>query len=735
MPSIFEQSIHSRQEHLELWGGVECTVARVGDLYRDQVAETGHFARADDLAAIAALGIRTLRYPIIWETISPDHPDAQDWRWHDARLAELQRLGITPIAGLVHHGSGPRHTSLVDPLFPELLARHAERVARRYPWLRMFTPVNEPLTTARFSGLYGHWYPHRKDMHSFLHALINQCRAIVLSMRTIRKLIPDAILVQTEDLGKIFSTPLLQYQADYENERRWLSFDLLCGRVDSTHAWHQAFLDVGIDRRTLEFFIDAQCAPNIIGINHYLTSERFLDDRLHHYPEYHKAGNGRHAYADAEAVRIDLPEAETGPYARLREAWERYRLPMAVTEAHHGCSRDEQVRWLLEVWNASNKLKEEGADMRAVTIWSMFGAADWNTLLTQKNGFYETGVFDARCKPLRPTVLAAAAASLAKNGNFDHPVLDQAGWWRREGRHYRCPERSTVVHLVRSPRRLLIAGASGTLGQAFSRICKVRGLEHDLLSRSEMDIADEDSVQSALMRCRPWAVINAAGYVRVAEAAQNAERCYRENAKGAEILAHACAQLGIPFVTFSSDLVFDGQLGRPYVESDAVAPLCVYGSSKAEAERRVLSAFAQALVIRTSAFFGPWDRYSFVHAVLSDLSAGRQVHASDSVRVSPTYVPDLAHATLDLLIDGAEGIWHLANQGVMSWHELASCVAKEAGVHLRHLVKIGEEERRITALSSERGLILPTLDSAIVRFMREAAIPWAPEKNRKSAVA
>src|SRR3569833_3364973 len=141
---------------------------------------------------------------------------------------------------------------------------------------------------------------------------------------------------------------------------------------------------------------------------------------------------------------------------------------MAVAVAVHGWWRDEQVRWLLEVWNASNKLKEEGADMRAVTIWSMFGAADWNTLLTQKNGFYETGVFDARCKPLRPTVLAAAAASLAKNGNFDHPVLDQAGWWRREGRHYRCPERSTGGRLGRSPRRRGGAGAGGARGRAFS---------------------------------------------------------------------------------------------------------------------------------------------------------------------------------------------------------------------------------------------------------------------------
>ncbi|MDB5763420.1 MAG: family oxidoreductase [Herminiimonas sp.] len=723
----------SEKSRIELWGGLECTVARVGDLFRNQVVETGHFDRADDLGRIAALGIRTLRYPVIWETVSPDDPDKTDWRWHDERLGRLRELGIKPIAGLIHHGSGPHYTNLLDPAFPALLAAHAERVAARYPWIEMFTPVNEPLTTARFSGLYGHWYPHGRNMSTFLRALINQCRAVVLSMRAIRRVTPGARLVQTEDLGKTFSTPPLQYQADHENERRWLSFDLLCGRIDRSHSWHRIFLDAGIDENELDFFVQQPCPPDIVGINHYLTSERFLDHQLHHYPEHHHCGNDYADYADAEAVRVEMPHGETGPLARLREAWERYRLPLAVTEAHHGSSRDEQLRWLMEVWSAANKLKSEGADIRAVTIWSMLGAVDWNTLLVQKNGFYETGVFDARCKSLRPTVLAAAAAALASAGEFDHPVLDRAGWWRRDGRFYRPARRSGIARLVGAPRRLAITGASGTLGQAFSRVCDIRGLDHDLLSRADMDIADAASVEAALVRRRPWAVINTAGYVRVAEASRNAERCYRENAAGAEILARACARLDIPFITFSSDLVFDGQLGRAYVESDAVSPVCVYGNSKAEAERRVLEACPQALAVRTSAFFGPWDRYSFVHAVLRDLSAGREVRASDAMLVSPTYVPDLAHAVLDLLIDGETGIWHLANQGTISWHELASRVALEAGVNIGSLLKTSDSDRRVTALSSERGVILPHLDNAIQRFVRETTIAW--ETGDTSAIA
>jgi dTDP-4-dehydrorhamnose reductase len=131
----------SSRQPLQLWGGVECTVVQIGDEFRNQVEETGHLQRVADLDAIVALGIRTLRYPVVWESIAPEHPDLCDWTWTDERFARLRELGIRPIVGLVHHGSGPRYTSLIDPEFPDLLARHAERVAARYPWVDMFTPA------------------------------------------------------------------------------------------------------------------------------------------------------------------------------------------------------------------------------------------------------------------------------------------------------------------------------------------------------------------------------------------------------------------------------------------------------------------------------------------------------------------------------------------------------------------------------------------------------------------
>ena len=427
---------------LELWGGVECSVVRVGGTWRDQVAETGHHGRPGDLDLIAAAGIRTLRYPVLWERVAPDRPDRCDWAWHDARLGRLRGLGVAPILGLVHHGSGPRYTDLLDPGFGAGLAAHAARVAQRYPWVRAWTPVNEPLTTARFCGLYGHWHPFHQDEASMVRMLVVQCRAVLLSMRAIRAVIPDAQLVQTEDIGRVFSTDRLAPQAGYENERRWLSLDLLCGRVDRAHPWWPRLVAVGAAPHDLEDFWSGDAAPDVIGVNHYVTSDRYLDHRTSLYPPRLRGGNGRERYADTEAARMDLPDDATGWAARLLEVWERYRRPLAVTEAHLGDRPEEQVRWLMEAWRAAEALREAGVDLRAVTVWALFGLVDWDSMLRHAHGRYEPGAWDARHDPPRPTLLAEAASALARGGGFAHPCLHEPGWWRRDDRFHTAARRA-----------------------------------------------------------------------------------------------------------------------------------------------------------------------------------------------------------------------------------------------------------------------------------------------------
>jgi dTDP-4-dehydrorhamnose reductase len=725
----------------ELWGGVECTVNRVGDCYFDQIERTGHATRAGDLDRFAALGIRTLRYPILWERTAPDVAGRADWTWADERMERMRALGIRPIVGLVHHGSGPLHTSLIDPAFADGLAEYARAVAQRYPWALDYTPVNEPLTTARFSALYGHWYPHRCDSASFVRALLVQCRATVMAMRAIRAVTPGARLVQTEDIGTTFSTPTLAYQAEHENGRRLLSLDLLCGRVDRNHPFWPWLLTWGATEAELEFFRDAPAPPDVIGINYYVTSDRLLDQRLAHYPAWSHGGNGRHTYADVEAAR-GHQGGITGQLVHLRALWERYRRPLAITEVHMGATREQQMRWLDEAWQAALRARDEGIDVRAVTIWALLGSLDWNQLVVRADGFYETGAFDIRGAAPRPTAITAMAHALAAGRPYHHPVLSSPGWWRLPERLQYGP-RPTRIEQVSRPAQtaevghgtepaavpLLIAGGSGALGQAFARICALRGLPHRVLARSDMDIADAASVHGALERMRPWAVVNAAGYARVNTAEHERDRCRRENTSGALVLAEVCRERRVRLLTFSSDFVFDGAQDTPYVESDRVGPLSVYGASKAAAERGVLAMLESALVVRTSAFFGPWDERSFLARALRNMLDGHRVRAAADAMLSPTYLPDLVHTALDLLIDGERGVWHLANRGAVSWAELVRLGADVAGVR-HHLLDacataaLGLAAPRpvYSVLGSERGALLPSLEEALQRFASEHAM-------------
>lgn len=413
---------------LQLWGGIECTVNRVADRFCDQLEYSGHAGRLDDLDAIAALGLRTLRYPVLWER-SERQPGVFDFSWAEQRLARLRVLGVEPIIGAVHHGSGPLHTSLVDPRFPDKLARYARALAERFPDVRRFTPVNEPLTTARFSGLYGHWYPHGQDDRTFVRALLTQCKAIVLAMAAIREVIPEAELVQTDDMGFTRSTPAVAYQAQFDNERRWLSFDLLAGRVNRQHPLYGYLSYAGASEGELDFFLESPCAPELIGLNYYVTSERFLDSRVELYPRQLVGGNGRDAYADVEAVRV-CADGLVGPAPLLAEAHLRYGRPVAITEAHLGSTPEQQISWLAYVWNAARSARELGADVRAVTVWALLGAYGWDRLVTRGACSYEAGVFDSSAGELAPTALAEFVRGLARGE--DGQVAP--GWWEVDER-------------------------------------------------------------------------------------------------------------------------------------------------------------------------------------------------------------------------------------------------------------------------------------------------------------
>jgi dTDP-4-dehydrorhamnose reductase len=664
---------------LELWGGVECSIARIRGRVVDQLRLTGHHDRPGDSAAIAALGVKAVRYPVLWEMVMAAGVDgAPDWAWTDARLAALRDHGVRPVATLLHHGHGPADTSLADPGFIARFADYAGRVAARYPWLGAYTPINEPLTTARFCGLYGFWHPHAADHRSFLRLLITQILAIRAAMAAIRAVNPAARLVQSEDLGRAHSTPRLAYQAAFENERRWLTLDLLCGRVVPGHPLWRYLVKGGIQAE-LEDLAARPCPPDLYAVDHYLSSERFLDERLERYPGWSHGGNERERYADVEAVRV-VAEGVHGYERLLREAWERYRIPVAAGEVHYGGSREEQMRWLNETWDSARRLRQDGVDIRAVTVWALFGSVDWNSLMMRSTGHYEPGPYDIRAGTPRPTGLARLMRGLAA-GTAAHPVLDAPGWWHRADRFQWppvrcCPYTASARPWSRSAARPLaiLPGAAG-LADALARRCVARGLPYIRLDRG--------GIEAGLARHRPWAVIDPGG------------------GPGGE--GRVCAAAGVPLLVFTTA---PAPGAGPRSEAAGLHP----------AEALLLAAWPGTLLVRSGPVFGSSDAEDFAARWRRDLGRGRVLRVPAGL-VSPAYAPDLADAALDLLIDGETGLWHLACRGAVTWIDFARALARHWGG--RAVPVRGEAASH--ALTSDRAPPLPAFDTALEAYVEALA--------------
>jgi len=220
----------------------------------------------------------------------------------------------------------------------------------------------------------------------------------------------------------------------HHNERRWLTFDLLTGRVDPSHPLWARLAITRANRRTLDVLRREPLSPDIIGVDHYITSDRFLDDRLHRYPGWTHAVDGDARYADVELVRVEATTND-GFGRAIRDAWDRYRLPVALTEVQLAGEPADQVAWWREAWAAARRASTVGIPVVAVTAWSAFGAYEWSSVLRRPCGAYEPGCFDVSMdRSPRRTALADAVAASARGGGADDALPAVRGWWHRDDR-------------------------------------------------------------------------------------------------------------------------------------------------------------------------------------------------------------------------------------------------------------------------------------------------------------
>ncbi|MBA2675120.1 MAG: family 1 glycosylhydrolase [Ramlibacter sp.] len=369
--------------------GIENSIPTIGQgtVRVDEMEKCGHYAHwRKDFALTADLGIRFLRYgPPLHKTFLG--PGRYDWDFADETFSELFRLNLIPIVDLCHFGVPDWMGNFQNPDFPALFAQYAKAFAERFPWVQLYTPVNEMFICARFSALYGWWNEQLRSDRAFVTALTNIVKANVLAMQEIIQLRPDAIFIQSESSEYFHAeNPAAIGPAEHLNAQRFLSLDLNYGRrVDSQ--MYEYLMDNGMSREQYHFFLRNTLKHHcIMGNDYYRTNE-------------HRVAADGSTRASGEIF---------GYSVITRQYYERYQLPVMHTETNlvQGADGNEAVNWLWKEWANVLRVRNDGMPVVGFTWYSLTDQVDWDTALRENNGrVNELGLFDLERK-IRPVGVA-----------------------------------------------------------------------------------------------------------------------------------------------------------------------------------------------------------------------------------------------------------------------------------------------------------------------------------------
>ena len=349
--------------------GIENSIPTInnGRTRVDQMESCSHYARwQEDFALVQEMGIQFLRYgPPIHRTFLG--PGRFDWEFADLTFAELKRLDITPIVDLCHFGVPDWIGNFQNPDFPVLFAAYCAAFAERFPWVQLYTPVNEMFICATFSAKYGWWNEQLTGDRSFVTAVKHICKANVLAMTEILKRRPDAIFVQSESSEYFHAeNPAAIGPAERYNSRRFLTLDLNYGRrVDSD--MYEYLLENGMTKEEYHFFLHNRLKQHsILGTDYYKTNE-------------HRVSANGDTHASGEVF---------GYSEITRQYHNRYRLPVMHTETNlvEGPNGDEAVLWLWKEWANVLRLRNVGIPTIGFTWYSLTDQIDWDSALRFQNG-------------------------------------------------------------------------------------------------------------------------------------------------------------------------------------------------------------------------------------------------------------------------------------------------------------------------------------------------------------
>lgn len=344
--------------------GIECSAPLVDGRRVDELVKTGHHERfREDFELARALGVRYLRYGIPFHRVNPA-PDRFDWAWLDAALEACNQAGLTPIADLMHFGVPDDIRDYQNPALVDRFEAYVLAFVERYPWVRYYTPVNEPFITADFSARSGFWNEQLVNERAFVRALLNVMRCVVRGAAILRRARPDVVLVQAETCH--YAHPLVPAATDralLENELRFVTFDLAFGRP-LPDLVRRHLLDHGASAEDLAWYEHHGDEANwIVGNDYYETSELEVE------------ADGRLRPRRGKQLGYEI---------LARQYHERLGRPIMHTETNMDAHRAGE--WLKAQWDAVTRLRADGIPIRGFTWYGLVNHVDWDSTFRRDDG-------------------------------------------------------------------------------------------------------------------------------------------------------------------------------------------------------------------------------------------------------------------------------------------------------------------------------------------------------------